>query len=514
MIPGPGEPAFDAALAGKARGFDRQFHVFNAYGTDVNADASVPLERVEDRAAIEDFLRNADGWDFAAHAGKSVRDVMGQWHKVAGAYAGVGIAADAFWYGTLRDQGASCDEVERARGFLLADLDALHLATAITGVEGVVARGFARKDLPGGDAITTTPLFDGNGQPLPEEKNNGTWRDDNSGGLFPNYVWEDSCSRDMLIGWVIGYGAAWEVIRLDPSFPEDRKARMQADAAAIGRSLMRVGDKGYDLEIHDADGRLTYHGVLNENAIDRAYFAGAGNGMYAAMSLGIVSALTYVARTPDLVAYVRDQLVAKRTLHALARDNMLVDAGVKSNFSNYNMAFEGVWLSYRYVPFADAREVVRDAIALGLYARPGQSRQPSEQKQTFYDFVFAASQAKASAFGAMEQPADGAALARGLETLNEFWEAPFWAESRINCDDDEIASGSCQGLDGTQLDLLGYEGRGDILVSEQPVPMRIRPASNWNWRSNPYQVNGEGDGSGLYAANDFRFCYWFGRYVR
>jgi hypothetical protein len=59
--------------------------------------------------------------------------VIASQHKVAGLYAGDGVAADAYRYMVLRDQGAPCDEVRRAREWLLGDLEALHVVVAITG---------------------------------------------------------------------------------------------------------------------------------------------------------------------------------------------------------------------------------------------------------------------------------------------------------------------------------------------------------------------------------------------
>jgi hypothetical protein len=70
-------------------------------------------------------------------------------------------------------------------------------------------------------------------------------------------------------------------------------------------------------------------------------------------------------------------------------------------------------------------------------------------------------------------------------------------------------------VDGTtELSLLGYVGRGDKLVSREPVPMRVRPPSNYYWRSNPYEPNSEGDTDRLLGAVDFRYAYWLGRWTR
>lgn len=514
LIADPEDPGFDAALAAKVERIDRQFHVLNAFATGLNADASVPVAMTAERTLVDGFLQDTNGWDFDAHAMTPVTQVITAWSQSSGAYSGPGAAADAFRYGTLRDQGGDCAELDRARQHLLAAIEGLHIATAITGVPGVIARGLARKDLPGDGAAPTTPLFDGQGNPLPPEKDNGTWREDNSGGKFSNYVWVDSCSRDMLVGWAIGYAGVWEVIRLDPTFPDDLKKRMQADAAAIVRSLRQVGDKGYDLEIRDADGRITMFGYMNENAIDTSYLMGAHNGFQAIMAVGIVGAFNYVAEEAELDGYLYDELVAQRGLDVMARDNLIgVDLGTMSNYSNYNMAFDAGWLAHRYLCKEEPRAVIRQAVETSLYARPDKMRQPSEQKMTMYDFTYVAAHGGAT----VEKPlgmVDEAATTRGIETLKEFPDAPFWDLEVLNCDDAEVTSTQCTTVDGTSLHLLGYVGRGDTLVSEQPVPMRTRPPSNYFWRTDPYKVNGGGDGSGLLPANDLRFTYWMGRWLR
>jgi hypothetical protein len=513
LVAEPSAPGFDADLAAKVERLDRQTHVFNALATGLNADVVVPPGATMERQLVEGFLQGTDGWDFEAYALTKVTDVVTAWQQSAGAYAGPGAAADAFRYATLRDQGADCAAVDRARTHVLAALEGLHVATAITGVPGVIARGLARVDLPGDGASATTPLFDGMGNPLPTKKNNGTWRADNS-GQYPGYVWIDSCSRDMLVGWAIGYAGVWEVIQLDPTFPADLKQRLQADAAAIGRSLMKVGSQGYDLEIHDADGRVTTFGYINENAIDTSYLKGASNGFQAVMAVGIVGALGYVAQQPDLDAYLYDELLGQRKLDALARDNLIgLDLGTGANYSDYNMAFDAGWLAHRYLCQDGPRAVIRAAVETAMYARPGKQRQPAEQKMTMYDFTYVAAHAGATD----EKPlgeVDEAALGRGLETLQEFPDAPFWDVPVTNCDDAEIASSVCTAVDGTTLHLLGYVGRGGTLVSAEPVPMRTRPSSNYFWRTDPYLVNGGGDGSRLVGANDLRFTYWMGRYLR
>jgi len=518
LIPSPCQDGYDEELEKLARMYDRQFHVFNAYGHGINSDIIVSLDEPDDRALIEDFLRETDGWDFEAYSGEHQFDVVTSWEPVAGLYAGVGIAADAFRYGVLRDQGYDEDEVETAREHLLDAIEGLHIATAITGTPGVIARGYLRKDIPSaGDQIETTPLFDEEGNPLPPEKDNGTWRDDNSGGDYPNYIWIDSCSRDQFIGWMAAFAAVWEVIKDDPEFSDELKQRLRDDAKQIGRSLMVVRKSGFDLEIFDADGRTTYHGYINENSFDRIYlpFLPFKNGMHSVMALGSVAALYYVSGDEQLGSYLYDTLIAQRGLHLIAKSNQVgVDFWVQTNYSNVNMAFMGFWLAMRYIDDEDVLADLRAGLKRSLYDKPHRTRQPVEQAQSLYDFVYCAGTAGADAWSPMRMEPDGAALARGLQTLKEFPTPPYWDIERVNCDEQEIESGVCYGEDGTRLDLLGYVGRGGKLVSAQPVPMRIRPSSNYHWRSNPYEVNGGGNGSRMIPGVDFRFAYWLGRWVK
>ncbi len=505
--------ATDALLDAHAGSFDRGFVAIVARYTGVNSEAIATDDGA--RARIDAFLADPTATDFETFDGSPIESVV-SWTKVAGAYAGAGAAADAYRYAVLRDEGAPCDEVDAARAQLHAALDGMHRAVAITGVRGVIARGYQRRDRPG-FAQTTTPLFDGSGAPLPPEKTNGTWRDDHSvGGLYPEYAWEDSCSRDMLIGWVLGMAAAWEVARGDATIDGARLATLEDDASAIAHSLMEVGTDGYDLEIHDADGRITYNGYLSESAVDRSYVPRfRNNGQHAIMSLGILAALARVSDDPEVADYLHNDLIRARDLPGIARDHVgLVDFAEMTNYSNYNMAFTGGWLAQRYLCEDGAREAVRGAILDELYATSGQTRQPVEQGQSFYDLVALAATARGTAdVPLVSADLDASMLARASATLREF-PAPYWAESHVNCDDAEITAHDCVGLDGTHLPLSLTLGRGDSVVATIPVPMRIRPPSNFVWRSDPYGVNGTGDPHAYYPAVDFRLAYWMARHLR
>lgn len=470
----------------------------------------------ENRGLIESFLRESDGWDFEGFSGKKPEEVVTTWHKVAGLYGGNGIAADAFRYGVLRDYGYPEEEVAIAREHLKADLERLHMASAITGVDGVIARGYIRTDIPSyGADLELTALFDEEGNPLPEEKTNGTWRADNSGGLYPNWVWEDSCSRDQYIGWIAAYGASWEVIKDDDTFLDELKEEFQSDALKLGQALMEVQESGYDLELPDADGRTTLHGYMNENNLDRVYFPGIQNGFYAIMALGVVGTLVYVTQDEALKSYLYDELINERDLPGICKESMmLVDGGLLTNYSNVNMAFQGAWLAVRYITESPAVSAkLRSVLAFELYDNGGE-RPPRETAESFYDFIYAGGMAGATAMSGMTEAPDAQAMAQGLQTLRWFPEPPYWQWARENCDEAEIEAFECVALDDSTITLLGYEGRNGQLIADAPVPMNIRPHSNYHWRSHPYGVNGDGDGSGMNPGVDFRWAYWLGRWTK
>jgi len=490
VLAGPGESGFDQALATKAAGFDRQFHEVVSKATGVTADLQFSTDPVK-RAALTSFVRGEGG-------AFSMDDVTG-WGKAAGLYAGAGIAADLYEYAVLRDAGAACADVDAARARALKGLSKLHLAVELPATPGVIARGYLRKDLPGG-VVDEIPLSDGAGNALPIEKNNGTWRADRS-GAHPDYAWEDSCSRDMLLGWAFAFGAAWEVVADDPSIPEDHKASLKADAKALGDALRVVRASGYDLEIPDADGRTTFHGYLNENSLDRAYIPGIANGFHALLALAITSTFAKVSGDAALASWVQDVLVGERDLPGLVKRGIgLIFLGSETNGSNVNMAFVAMWLALRNVSDAPSNEVLVQVLKDGLYAPDIDVWKPSELGQSLFDFM-------AAAYGV-----SGGAVERGVETLKGFPDAPYFGSTRVNCDESELPSGACILEDGTEVSIPA-EGRGDHPIASRPLPMRVRPPSNYRWRSDPYSVNGEASDTSIYSGVDFRLAYWLGRFA-
>jgi hypothetical protein len=529
LLPGPGQDGYDADLEEKAERYDRSHLIFSCVGQGINADLVVSTDQPEHRELIESFIQETDSWDFESYSGGlTPLEVITDTYKVAGLYAGVGIAADAFRYGVFRDQGYPAEDVDRARAFLNRGIEGLFRAVEITGAPGVIARGFCNTELGGWCAAQeTTPLFDGEGNPLPPEKNNGTWREDNSvDGRYPTWKWEDSCSRDQYLGWTTAFGVIWEVIKDDPTFDQADKDKLQQYAKEIGYSLMveRTGGPGslgqaFDLEIFDADQRTTYHGYINENAWDRYYLAWLPikDGTYAMMALGAVAALSYCAEDEVLDSYLYDTLIGERHLDRIVYNQMLgVNLLWITNYSGINMDMEGALMAQRYLRDEQARERVRYATMVHMYELGDglfEKRQPEEYAYSLFDFVYAAAVSHVSAFNPIEEPPDKGAMERGIQTLRDFAEPPYWGYPVENCDADEIASGHCVLNNGDEVTVLGYVGRNDELLCQEPIPHIVRPVSNYHWRSCPYDPNGDGDPANMNPGVDFRWAYWFARWA-
>jgi hypothetical protein len=96
--------------------------------------------------------------------------------------------------------------------------------------------------------------------------------------------------------------------------------------------------------------------------------------------------------------------------------------------------------------------------------------------------------------------------------LREFPAPPTWNVGVTNCDEAEFASLDCVGIDGTPLPLSPDPGRGGGVVAVDVVPMRIRPRSDFEWRSDPHTVNGD-PGDRLNPGGDFHAAYWMGRFL-
>ncbi len=509
LIPGPGQTGFDVTLAAQARAYDRQFHTFNAQPFGLSLDAFIPND--SDRALVAGFLAQDATEDFTAFSGgRSVHDIVATYdeHGDLGMFAGAAAAGEAFRYIALRDAGA---DVTQARAELLEAIAAFHVAATITGVPGTIARGIKRLDEPGPvPALEAIP-----GSCPAAGKRGNRWRADAS-GLYPEWIWNDNNSKDQVIGYVFALGAFWDAIAEDPTIPPDVRDQVQRDARDLAHSLMQPVSLGLgqsaDLVIRDWRECPTKHLDLNprivpidgQNPFVLSQSSANQNGWNALAALGIVRTLYHVSGDADVGRYYYTELVGVRDFPTLAVTGpartraMYQDSGtLDTNFSNVNMAFVAAYGVLRYETDPALRAKYEAILETELWDT-GSAHDAQSIQQAFFNLLYAAFRATGN---------DAPTTAAANSQLHEFAAPPYFDPIVENCDPGELAAGSCLAIDGTTtITLLAANSN----LSRDPLPKRLRPPSNFEWRSDPRSVNG-GGGTRLDPGGDFRSAYWMGR---
>jgi hypothetical protein len=525
LIPGPGDPGEDAALTQLARQYDRQFHTFNADRFGLSLDSHI--SDADDRALVDAFLAQSAEDDFAIFSAAQGRprtsdeivSARGE-HGDLGMFGGMPAAGDAFRYMVLRDGGATADEVDQARSDLLEAIASFHVYATITGFSGGIARGIRLGDDHGG-AIVPLPAT----CPDPWTRE-AEWRADQS-GLWPGWRWQDESSKDQLLGYVYAIGAFWDAVAEDPSFDDQVRTTLQADALALGTALMEPVEvrpgTSVDLVMRDTNGCLTRFHDLNPREVPQANGpplvlaedSNSLNAFNALAALGIIRTLYHISGDDSLRAFYYDTLVTARDYPGLLTTGLarlknmfanlcLLNECVVTNFSNVNMAFVAIYGVLRYETDATVLATVRAAMESDLWDG-GRPHMGLEIQQAFFNLIYAGLRAGGT---------DDAAKLGAIDQLGQFTDPPYWNDLVENCDAGELAAGTCLAIDGvTSITLDDVAARGDRPASEVPLPKALRPPNNYEWRSDPRSVNG-GGGARLNPGGDFRGSYWLGRMLQ
>jgi hypothetical protein len=525
LIPGPGEAGSDDVLHALAAQYDRQFHTFSAAHFGLSLDTHIP--NASYRQLVYDFMAQDAEQDFLAWTtgqgtALDVEDIVGARgeHGDIGMFAGLPAAADAFRYALLRDNGAPAAEVDQARQDLLDAIAAFHVFATISGFPGGLARGVRFGDEYG----TAVEAIPGN---CPDAwTREGKWRPDNS-GLWPDWRWQDETSKDQVLGYVFALASFWDAVAEDDSIAQQVKDDLRGDARDFGLALMEPVDLGttqdFDLVLRDWDGCPTRYHDLNpaeirrDNGVPLVADGTLGlpyNGFNALASLGIIRALYHVSGDEQLRAYYFDELVEARGYDDMLDDGIarlssmyintcILNDCFVTNFSNVNMAFVAAYLVLRHESDPALRARYTTVLQSDLWS-PDKPHTGLKMQQAFFNLIWAGLKSGAS---------DDAAAQGAVDQLKGWQAPPYFAIDRINCDAGEIANDVCTGLDGTTvLTLDDIASRGGGLAATEPVPMGIRPGSNFEWRDDPRRVNGTA-GIRLNPGGDFRSAYWLGRYL-
>jgi len=505
-------PATNAALAAKAAAYERQFHMFSAAPFGLSLDAIIPDPG--DRALVDGFLAQSATTDFLAFTTaqgqpRSVHDIVAFYdeHGDLGMFAGFAAAGDAFRYAALRDGG---EDATAARADLLAAIASFHIAATITGTPGTVARGIRRLDEPGTAPATQPPPAT-----CPQAGDRGdTWRPDGS-GQYAGWIYNDNNSKDQMLGYVLALGAFWDAVSGDTTIAASVRDQIRTDALALAQSLMTTVPLGLggsaDLIVRDWHDCPTKHLDLNPRVVpidgwDPLILAAGStqqNGWNALAALGVMRTLYHITGDAAVGHYYYDELVGTRDYPTLMTSGiahvgaMYQSGSPDTNFSNVNMAFVAAYGVLRYESDATLRAKYEHVLQSELWDLPHPHDGKSTQ-QAFFNLMESAFRTAGN-----DTPTTAAAAAQ----LAEWAEPPYWDVAVENCDAGELAAGTCTAIDGTtQITLVAANDNH----ARTPLPKRLRPPSNFEWRSDPRSVNG-GGGLRLNPGGDFLAAYWMGR---
>jgi hypothetical protein len=482
-------------LTALADGYQRTQDVFATAENGLSLDPIVKPSEVDTVRAF--FMQTKD---FASFAGKSATSVLESYdeHGDEGNFAGVASVGVAARLIVLRKAGA---DVTSARDAAIRAARAWHVYGSIGG-DGVVARGVRKLGVT--PDPMTVPLKDGSGNPLPAMKG-AVWRAAVD-PAFSDWIWMDDTSKDQVVGYALACAWLWDALHDDPMVPKDVTDDLAKDMTRFGHALMKVAPElDIDLCLRDADGRLTSFHDLNDRQITPDGVVPEDalilNGFNAALALAIVRAAYHVSGDPEIGRFYYEELIGRRGYDKeMAKTSGLMFVGPPTNYSNVNMLAIALAVLGRTETDPSVLENYETTLQTQFWSH-GDDRDVSHVHQAWFDAVFGAySQVHPSDIGA-----------RIAEDLGGFPGAPAFERSIVNCDDAEIAAGSCLAIDGkTTIKLAKGKGHGGGVVAQDVVPRAIRPDSDFFWRSDPHQVNGDASNK-LDPGGDYLAAYWLAR---
>jgi len=285
-------------------------------------------------------------------------------------------------------------------------------------------------------------------------------------GSLSRFQWLGDVSVDQVDGVIFGYAVAYDLVD-----DESLRQSIMAHVAAIADHIMDHG-----MTIQDVDGERTKHGDLTAGLFSEP--------LNALIALAVVKAAYHMTKDEKYQQQYLD-LVHRQGYHkrvVRARDPWWeVFTGV--NHSDNNLAFLAYYTLLQYE---------NDPVLLSYYLKSlnrawGVVR---NEGNPLFTFVY---HALSPAQNRHEQ-----ALAQAVETLRLF---PVDRRNRkvVNSIEPDV----CLSL---RRDRFGRK------QACQPVPMNRRPADVFEWKENPYRLDGGGEGNLEFSGVDYLLPYWMGRY--
>jgi hypothetical protein len=285
-------------------------------------------------------------------------------------------------------------------------------------------------------------------------------------GRFSDYQWLGDVSADQMDGVIFGYTVAFDLMD-DPSL----KQSIAIHVKAIADHLIDHG-----MTIQDLDGQRTKHGDLTAGLFSEP--------LNALIALGVVKSAYHTTKDEKYQQQYLD-LVHLQGYHkraVKARDPWWeVFTGV--NHSDNNLAFLAYYTLLRY----ENDPVLMDYYLKSLNRAWHVVRNEGNPLFTFIYYALA-----------LPQKRDQQTLAQAVETLRLF----------------PVERRNYRVVNGTKDDtcVSFWKDRFGRAQACDPVPMDRRPADVFEWKENPYRLDGGGEGNLEFSGVDYLLPYWMGRY--
>ncbi|MEW6297852.1 MAG: hypothetical protein AB1671_08960 [Thermodesulfobacteriota bacterium] len=283
-------------------------------------------------------------------------------------------------------------------------------------------------------------------------------------GPFSSYLWHGDVSVDQYTGAMFGYAVAYDLLDDDAV-----KLVIAEDVTAIADHLIEHG-----MTIVDVDNEVTTFGHL-----EPSFWTEDLNALIALGLFKIAHRITGEER----FARQYHTLIARDRYHerAVAARDLWWEKLFGVNHSDNNLAFLVYYPLLRYETDPELLSFYRESLRRTW-------RGVAREGNPFFAFVYRALTPSA--------PPDG----RALRTLRHFplEKRNLWVHNSTRAD-------QC---------ISWVRARNGRLQACAPLPVEERPPSTFEWKENPYRLDGGGDGAKLYTGTDYLLAYWLGRYCR
>jgi hypothetical protein len=285
-------------------------------------------------------------------------------------------------------------------------------------------------------------------------------------GRFSEYQWLGDVSADQIIGVIFGYSVAFDLI--------DEEELRRSIAMHVSQLADHLID--HNMMIIDVDGERTKHGDLGSG-----FFSEPLNALIA---LAIMKSAYHITQKDKYQRHYLS-LISDRKYHlrAIKARDPWWEAFTGVNHSDNNLAF----LAYITLMRNETDPELLDYYQKSLKRAWNVVR---NEGNPLFTIIYHALSGR--------EDLDHQAMEAARTTLHLF------PVDRRN--HKIVNSGSPELCKSFWRDRFGRK------QSCRPVPMDRRPADVFEWKENPYRLDGGGDGTLQFSGVDFLLPYWMGRY--